>query len=246
VLLAAVVAPALAKAQDAPVIPDVTVPPVPPPAPSPPAPPLPQPPAQSSAGSAPRSATISVNAIDKTKSYYVFFDQGIDVPAMRKLRSQLATLVEAGVSDITLVINSSGGLLQQALITYGLIRALPVRIKAHAQGFVASAAMLPFLAADTRSADRSARFVFHPSRVPMNGAMAQEQLHEYQSALGSMEDMMADIYRDRTRLTDSEIARFGHEEVIYTAEQAQAFGVIQTVADLRMPGDGKARMLFLD
>jgi hypothetical protein len=34
--------------------------------------------------------------------------------------------------------------------------------------------------------------------------------------------------------------------VIYTAEQARAYGVVQTVSDLRIPGEGKAKIILLN
>lgn len=187
-----------------------------------------------------------VAAIDKTKAYYLFFDQVIDVNSMHRLRQQLANLVEAGVSEVTLVMNSAGGQVEPTLTTYSFIRALPAKIKTHAQGFVASAATLLFLAGQERSADSNARFLFHPSQSLVAGIMGEQQIHERLTALDTVADMMAHIYRDRTSLTASEIDRFTHETVIYTAEQAQSCGVVQTVADLRIPGESKAKILLLE
>jgi ATP-dependent protease ClpP protease subunit len=232
--LAGIAMPALARAQETPV-PPVTTPALPPvvsPTPLPTAP--------------ARSSPVPVTAIDRTKAYYLFFDQPIDVASMRTLRRQLANLVEAGVSEITLVIDSAGGLLDPVLITYGYILALPVRIRTHAQNFVASAATLLFLAGQERSADHNARFVFHPAQAPVIGNMDEQQFRERLAVFNSVAEVTARIYRERTSLADQEIDRFSRETVIYTAEQALAAGVVQTVADLRIPGEGKARILFLD
>ena len=236
-LLAGVIIPALARAQVSPLVPQVTTPAMPPfTSPVPPAP--------------IRPPLAPIDAIDKSKSYYLFFDQTIDVASMHRLRQQLATLVEAGVSEITLVIDSAGGMVDPMLITYSFIQALPAKISTHAQGFVQSAATLLFLAGQERSADRNARFLFHPPQSVVNAAVnsvvGEQQIHERLTAFDAVADVMAQIYRDRTRLGGSEIDRFARETVIYTAEQAQASGVIQTVADLRIPGGGKAKILLLD
>jgi ATP-dependent protease ClpP protease subunit len=208
---------------------------------------LPAPPAVAPSAAPLRLPPVPVTAIDKTKSYYVFFDQTIDVASMRTLRRQLANLVEAGVSDITLVIDSPGGLVDPMLITYSFIRALPSKINTHAQGFVQSAATLLFLAGQERSADRSARFLFHPSQSPVTaGVMGEQQIRERLTAFDTVGDVMAEIYRDRTNLSGAEIERFARETVIYTAEQALTSGVIQVVSDLRIPGEGKAKILFVD
>ena len=246
--------PGLGQAQEQPAVPQVTPPVAPPavPAPSTEAPAPSSPPPTSLPAPTPPPAQAVRRpppppaAIDRTKSYYVFFDQNIDVASMRSLRRQLTTLVEAGVSDITLVIDSAGGLLEATLITYSFIRALPARINTHAQGYVQSAATILFLAGQERSADRNVRFLFHPSRSPINGLMDEQQVRESLMGMSTVRDVVGEIYRDRTSLSDQEIDRFSRETAIYTAAQALAAGVIQTVADLRIPGDGKARILFQD
>ena len=189
---------------------------------------------------------MPANAIDRTKAYYLFFDQVIDAASMRRLRQQLANLVEAGVSEITLVIDSPGGQVEPTLITYSFIRALPARVNTHAQGFVQSAATVLFLAGQERSADRNARFVFHPSQSFLTGLLGEQQFRERLTEFDAIADTITEIYRDRTRLTASEIDRFAHGVTIYTADQAQSSGVIQAVSDLRIQGDGKSKILLLD
>ncbi len=184
--------------------------------------------------------------IDKTKAYYLFFDQTVDANSMHGLRRQLATLVEAGVSQITLVINSPGGLVSQVLISYSFIRALPATVNTHAVGLVASAGNILFLAGEGRSADRSARFLFHPSTVPLLGTVNEQQLKEKAVEADAVEGMLTQVYRDRTALTDEDIQRFSRGEVIYTADQAQKAGIVQDVADLKLPNGQAARTLFLD
>ncbi len=244
------IAPALARAQAAPTpapdpaqTPQTTTPQTPTPQtitlPTPQAAPAVPPP------SPPRPAGPAA-PIDPAKAYYLFFDQTIDVNSMHALRRQLATLVEAGVSQITLVINSPGGLVSQVLITYSFIRSLPATINTHAVGLVASAGNVLFLAGEHRSADRSARFLFHPSTVSLLGTLNGSQLKEKVTQDEAIEGMLTQIYRDRTALTDEDIQRFGRGEVIYTAEQAQHLGIAQDVADLKLPGGQAARILFLD
>ena len=193
----------------------------------------------------PPSAPV-LTGIDKTKIYYVFFNQGIDVASMRALRRQLAALVEAGVSQIVLVLNSAGGEMLASLTTYSFIRSLPARVDTHAQGFVASAATVLFLAGEDRSADRTARFLFHPTQTTITGSVNEQQLHDRMVVVDNIDGEMRQIYRDRTKLTDEQITLFGQSEVIFTADQAADAGVIQTVADLKIPGGQTARMVFLD
>jgi ATP-dependent protease ClpP protease subunit len=220
-----------------------TSPPVPP-APTPAIPPVTSPAAPAAAP--PPAPIVPVTSIDKSKSYYLFFEGSIDVASMLALRRQLTNLTEAGVSEITLVIDSAGGQIEPILITYSFIRALPTKVNTHAQGFVQSAASVLFLAGQDRSADRNVRFVFHPSQLPVSGLMNGEQIHERASASEVVSDSLAQICRDRTSLPASEIAKFAREMVVYTAEQARGYGVVQAVSDLRIPGEGKAKIILLN
>ena len=194
----------------------------------------------------PRPASPPVTAIDKTKIYYLFFDQQIDVNTMRALRRQLSALVEAGVSQINLVIDSPGGLVDPMLVTYSFIRALPATINTHAQGFVQSAATVLFLAGQERSADRTARFLFHPSSSSVVGTLTEQQVRERLNLVDTVENVVATIYQDRTSLTDEQVKRFAREEVILNSDQAKAAGIVDSVADLKIPGGNTAQMLFLD
>jgi len=196
---------------------------------------------------APAAVRPAATAIDKSKPYYVFFEGMIDVNSARRLRQELARLVEAGVAEITLVLDSGGGQLDPTMVTYGFIRALPANIHTHAQGLVASAATLLFLAGEQRSADRIARFVFHPTQsLVVAGINSEPQLRERVTSFDMVEDVMAQVYRDRTQISQTEIERFRREMVVYDAEQAKASGVVQTVADLRIPGDDKAKIILLE
>jgi ATP-dependent protease ClpP protease subunit len=192
-----------------------------------------------------RPAAPAAGAIDKTKSYYLFFEQTIDAASMKALRKQLVTLVEAGVAEITIVMASPGGLLFPALTTYSFIASLPANIDTHAQGFVASAATVLFLAGRRRSADRSAGFVFHPSLTTVQGSFNEQQMREQLAFMGDVQGSVARIYRERTRLADADIERFQRETVIYSAEQARELDIVQTVEDLRIQGE-RSKILFVE
>ena len=196
--------------------------------------------------SPPAGMPLQAGGIDKTKAYYVFFNEAIDATSMRALRRQLTLLVEAGVTQVTLVVNSLGGAVGPMLVTYGFIRALPITVNTHVQSIAASAATMLFLAGQGRSADRNARFLFHPLSTTIAGSFDTAGMHDQMEQLAVSQDIVTNIYKDRTKLSDQELARFNHGQVTYSAEQARQSGVVQTVADLKVPGGQAARMLFLD
>lgn len=206
--------------------------------------PVPSAPAPTLIVPAPTQTKPAANAVDATKSYYVFFEQVIDYDTMLGMRRQLATLVEAGVSEITLVITSGGGLVEPALLTDGFIRALPARINTHGERLVASAANLLFLAGQERLADRNARFLFHPARYVMSRTLNDQEIADRVTVTASLAKIETDIYRERTLMTDQDIAKFHQGQVIYDAAEARTSGIVQSVGDLRIPGGQRAKMLF--
>ncbi len=231
--------PAEAIAQDAPAVPPV-VPPPPPPQLSPPTPtPTPTPPP-------PPRPPLLAGQVDKSKIYYLFFDGSLDANSTRNLRRQLSSLVEAGVTQINLVLSSPGGLLEPTLVTYGFIRSLPAAINTHAQGFVQSAATVLFLAGQERSSDRSAQFLFHPSQSLVTGSLGEQQIQERLSQFAAADEAVAQIYKERTALSDGDIAGFNHGQVIFNAKQALDHGVVQVVEDLKIPGPQTARIVILE
>lgn len=229
-VMAGATVPSFAFAQD---VPPAVVPLVTPPAP------------QAAAPPAPVRPPGALGAIDRTKTYYLFFDQVIDVASMRAMRREMANLAEGGVKHIVLVLNSPGGAVEPMLITYSFIRALPVRIDTHAQGFVQSAATVLFLAGEGRTADHAARFLFHPSQLPLNGSVTEQQLRDRATQMDAVSDVIGGIYRERAAFPDGVTRQFEQSEVIVTADQAQQYGIVQSVDDLRIPGDGSAKITFL-
>jgi ATP-dependent Clp protease protease subunit len=249
ILLASTAMPLKAIAQETAPPPAIT-PPTPPMQPPPITVPTPahpsMPPAPAATLSPPHNPAPTPAAIDHTKRYFVFFDGAIDVNSMKALRRELTTLIEGGVEDILLSIHSPGGLIDPMLATYSFIRALPARIDTHATSFVMSAATTLFLAGENRSADHTARFLVHPSTVPvvgtLNGPQIQDRLNQYDVVDG----VTRQILHDRTTLSDEQINRFNHEETYFTADQALTNGIVQTVKDLHIPGPDKARIVFVD
>lgn len=185
-------------------------------------------------------------AIEAGKHYFVFFNQSITTASMRTLDRQLVTLIEGGVTHVTLVLNSPGGSVSETLTAYSLIRALPARIDTHAVGFVASAATTLFLAGQTRTADRNARFLFHPTQTAFNGSSTAQDTRDRLAMFSTLNGLVSDIIHDRTTVPRDEVERFERQEVFYTAQQALEAGIVQEVTDLRIPGEGQARTLFLD
>lgn len=72
-------------------------------------------------------------------------------------------LQKAGdLAEINVHVDSYGGEVSEGFAIYNAIRNKNARVKTYADGFVASAAIYPFLAGDERVANNVSAFYFHP------------------------------------------------------------------------------------
>jgi ATP-dependent protease ClpP protease subunit len=90
------------------------------------------------------------------------------------------------------------------------------------------------------------KFLFHPSQSSFAGNFNGQQIQDQLGQLIDSEEAMARIYRDRTSLPDSEIERYKNETVTYDTEAAMKYGIVQQVGDLQIPGEQKAKLVFLE
>jgi ATP-dependent protease ClpP protease subunit len=95
-------------------------------------------------------------------------------------------------------------------------------------------------------ADHNASFLFHPSSTMLTMQANGQVLHDFSQQIDTLEDSLAAIYRDRTKLPPETVARFRKETVIYTADQAMELGITQHVTDLQIPGNDQARIIFIE
>ena len=88
--------------------------------------------------------------------------------------------------------------------------------------------------------------MFHPTTALVAGTLNEDQVRERTEQFALSEGTFAQVYRERTRLGDAEIASFSHGQHFYSAPEALDRGIVQSVGPLELPGDGKTRVLFLD
>lgn len=78
-------------------------------------------------------------------------------------------LQQLDAEEIHVHINSGGGSVAEGFAIYNALRDHPAKIVTHADGFVASAGIFPFLAGDQRIANIVSAFYFHPVQMAANG-----------------------------------------------------------------------------
>jgi len=172
---------------------------------------------------------LSLAPPDRLASRTHRFAQVADHGSLDLLQREILESVESGVGEITLVVTSPGGLLLPMLEVYRRLISLPVKIRTHAVGSVASAGTVLMMAGAERSADPGATFLFHPvSSEPHQGATAF-QARSIERHRQLYELTVHEIYKARTRLPPDTIARFGEATLVFDARTAVRFGIVDRI-----------------
>jgi ATP-dependent Clp protease, protease subunit len=170
--------------------------------------------------------------------HYVFFDGPINDTNTSRLMSIVGTLVPKPLKELHLIVGTSGGNIPDALMAYGFLRALPVKVTTYNLSTVASAGTIIYLAGEKRISVPSAFFQFHRvtqsfSRPP--ASMTLEDFTGQKNALAMNLERMEQIYKERTALLPQQIEEFQRQDVFFDAQEAHKAGIVHEIAALAIP-----------
>lgn len=157
---------------------------------------------------------------------------GADVRALIKELDRIDPQV------LNLLIESPGGFLSDGLAIYNDLRARAgkgVKITATATGLVASAATLPFLAADTRNMQSASQLAVHNPYVGFyvqgNAESIENESKKLVQALKNSQEIVNKVYINRTGQDTGTIQSQLNDETFFTADQAVKAGYATAVTD---------------
>ena len=138
------------------------------------------------------------------------------------------------VDEIRVHIDSYGGSVSEGWAIYNALRQHPAKIVAYGDGFVASAALFPFLAGDERIASSLSAYYFHQARVSAEGYAAELR------AAADEAEMMTEIginaFVDRTGMTADEVRALMKMDTWLTPAQALDYGIATSITqDAALP-----------
>ncbi len=150
------------------------------------------------------------------------------------LLAQLLALDAEGDDDITLYINSPGGIITGMFAIYDGMRLLRSRVNVRCVGLAASAgAFLLATGTGVRSATENARIMIHQ---PLGGASGTAKDIEIQAKnIVWIRERINEILAERTGQTLETIQRDTDRDYWMTAAEAQTYGLIDEVIQ---PGRG--------
>lgn len=147
---------------------------------------------------------------------------GVDVRAIQN------DIEASNPSSLRLLIESPGGILNDGIAFYEFLRERAeehnVQITAETRGLVASAAVLPYLAADTRKMTDGSTLMIHDAwtRILMVGSVTEMEA-EFQKAIKSMKAMNSSLTRimaSRVGVPTATMSKWMRDEMWMDASEA--------------------------
>jgi ATP-dependent protease ClpP protease subunit len=133
-------------------------------------------------------------------------------------------------SPLILMIDSDGGELESAIEIYAALRSRPAPVSCHVAQQCCSAAILPLLGGDVRTAERGATLLIHNvARHPgaqFAGRATAELLRSEAAELDELDRSMADIIEWRCRLPPWQIANALRDERVFNTTEGWHAGLL--------------------
>lgn len=146
------------------------------------------------------------------------------------LKNQLQAL---DVDTIRVHIDSYGGAVSEGWAIYNALREHPAKIVTYGDGFVASAALYPFLAGDERYASTLSAYFFHQVMTGAEGYASDLR------AAADEADKLTDIGRrafvERTGMTEETVRELMDHETWLTPQEALELGVATAIIQDEAP-----------
>jgi ATP-dependent protease ClpP protease subunit len=162
------------------------------------------------------------------------FVSGINPKSVADLIDATGKARNNNSSKIILNISSTGGDLHSAFAAYYHLRSLGIPLISHNMGNIESAAVILYLAADTRIAAPHSRFLIHSLQWTFGGEPVRHPiLRENVSSLDFDAQRYGDIFKERTQGAESpvEILKAINDNVFLAAASAVHAGICSTIAE---------------
>ena len=131
------------------------------------------------------------------------------------------------VDEIRVHIDSYGGAVSEGWAIYNALRQHPARVVTYGDGFVASAALYPFLAGEERVASNLSAYLFH--RVSIRAEGYSDELRAAADEADMMTDIGISAFVERTNMDEAEVRRLMDGETWLTPAQALEYGLATSI-----------------
>lgn len=133
-----------------------------------------------------------------TKTTILHFGTDISIQSAQIFKSVILSFANDGVEKLIVHISSTGGDFNAAFDIVSTILSSPIQIHMHNSGYVESAAVLVYLAAQTRTAEDYSRFMIHGPFLQTGCPIDMNYVNTIMKALKLDIKRYTDFFNERT------------------------------------------------
>ena len=179
----------------------------------------------------------AIQQLDRGADIYIFGDI-VSYPWTEQGEASGMSIVNQiknlDVDEIRVHIDSYGGSVSEGWAIYNALRQHPAKIVAYGDGFVASAALFPFLAGDERVASSLSAYYFHQVMVSASGYASD--LRAAADEAEKMTEIGINAFVERTGMDADQVRQLMEAETWLTPAQALDYGIATSITqDAALP-----------
>ncbi len=168
---------------------------------------------------------------------YIVFQAGVDQNTTTQLLNAITNSINAGVSEINILISSPGGSVFHGMSVASLIRSSSVPINTYNVGQIDSIAGVIFAAGSKRFARINTSFLFHGVTANFSGNLSFPEL-QLTERLASLKRDRENIAKDISLYTGADyeiVDNLMKESKIISSKEALELGIVQEIIDVKIP-----------
>lgn len=173
---------------------------------------------------------FAIQQLDRGADIYIFGDLvSYPLPELGEASgmSIVNQIENLDVDEIRVHIDSYGGLVSEGWSIYDALRRHPAKIVTYGDGFVASAALYPFLAGDERIASSLSAYYFHQVMVSASGYA--DDLRAAAEKAEKMTEIGINAFVERTGMDADQVRQLMQAETWMTPAQALDCGLATSI-----------------
>ena len=167
---------------------------------------------------------FSIQQLDRAADIYIFGDiVPLEMrPGDVSANGIVERIKQLNVDEIRVHIDSYGGSVSEGWAIYNALRQHPAKVTTFGDGFVASAALYPFLAGDERIASNLSAYYFHRVSIATEGYA--DELRKAADEAEQMTEIGISAFVERAGMEESAVRELMEAETWLTPAQALDYG----------------------
>lgn len=137
------------------------------------------------------------------KEAWVTFSGPIDQNSLNRIFNTFSVATHSQYTRVHMLFQSGGGIVGDGIALYNFFRTLPIKLRVHNVGTVASIATIAFLGAETRIASKHSAFMIHRTQMAPT-PVTSERMAALAHSLELDDHRTMSILKDRLDLSEEQ------------------------------------------